>query len=136
MLMEFKGSHFPKDVILLCICYYLRYKLSLRDLEEIMRDRGIQVDHSTIGRWVAKYSPEIIRKAMYKKKAVGKRWRMDETYIKIRGNDAYLFRAVDKAGNTVDFYVSEKRDTEAALAFFNKAIDQNGRPELVNIDGS
>jgi len=101
-----------------------------------MRDRGIDVDHSTIGRWVTKYSPEIISKAMHKKKAVGKRWRMDETYIKIRGKDAYLFRAVDKAGNTVDFYVSEKRDTEAALAFFKKAIDQNGRPELVNIDGS
>jgi transposase-like protein len=110
--------------------------LSLRDLEEIMRDRGIDVDHSTIGRWVVKYSPEIIRKAMHKKKTAGKRWRMDETYIKIRGKDAYLFRAVDKAGNTVDFYVSEKRDTEASLAFFKKAIDQNGRPELVNIDGS
>jgi transposase-like protein len=85
---------------------------------------------------VAKYSPEIIRKAMHKKKAVGKRWRMDETYIKIRGKDADLFRAVDKAGNTVDFYVSEKRDTEAALAFFKKTIDQNGQPERVNIDGS
>jgi transposase-like protein len=72
-----------------------------------MRDRGIDVDHSTIGHRVVKYSPQIIRKAMHKKMTVGKRWRIDETYIKIRGKDAYLFRAVDKAGNTVDFYVSE-----------------------------
>ncbi|MBF0196535.1 MAG: IS6 family transposase [Planctomycetes bacterium] len=115
--MNYKGSHFPKDVILLCICYYLRYKLSLRDLEEIMRDRGIDVDHSTIGRWVLKYSPEIIRKAMHKKKTVGKRWRMDETYIKIRGKDAYLFRAVDKAGNTVDFYVSENGEFSTGSNF-------------------
>jgi len=106
----FKWKHFNKDIILLCVRWYLKYSLSYRDLEEMMLERGIDVAHSTILRWTHQYSPimeERIRKHI---KLTNDSWRMDETYIRIKGKNAYLYRAVDSSRNTIDFYVSERRD--------------------------
>src|SRR5579862_1383974 len=121
-----KRLHFPVDVILLCVRWYVAYSLSLRNLEEMMAERGIEVDHSTVHRWVIKLVP-LFEKALRKhKRPVGKSWRMDETYIKVRGQWKYLYRAVDKAGDTVDFLFWAHRDKAAALRYFEKAIGQHG----------
>src|SRR5882757_8965044 len=99
-----KRLHYPLDVILLCVRWYVAYSLSLRNLEEMMAERGFEVDHSSAHRWVIKLVP-LFEKAFRKhKRPVGKSWRMDETYVKMRGQWKYLYRAVDKAGNTVDFF--------------------------------
>lgn len=132
----FKGCHFPKPVILTCVRWYLRYKLSYRDIEEMMAERGVQVDHATINRWVVKFSPLLALRARRHKRPVGKSWRMDETYIKVRGDWKYLYRAVDKQGHTVDFLLTARRDTEAALRFLRRAVEHNGVPEKINIDKS
>ena len=134
--MQFSGSHFPKDVILTAVRWYLRYKLSYRDVEELIAERGITVDHSTINRWVVKYSPLLAAKGQQEKRRVGVSWRLDETYIKVRGQWKYLYRAVDKAGDTVDFLLTAKRDAKAALRFLRQAIANNGTPEKINIDKS
>jgi len=135
--INFKWRHFQKDIILLVVRWYLAYSLSYRDIEEIMLERGTNVDHSTINRWVIHYSPLLENKFRknYKRK-VGSSWRMDETYIKIKGVWHYLYRAVDKQGETVDFMLSAKRDEASAKTFFEKAIGSNGLPEKVNIDKS
>ncbi|MEM5373481.1 IS6 family transposase, partial [Paraburkholderia azotifigens] len=131
-----KRLHFPVDVILLCVRWYVAYSLSLRDLEEMIAEHGIEVDHSTVHRWVIKLVP-LFEKAFRKhKRPVGKSWRMDETYIKVRGQWKYLYRAVDKAGDTVDFLFRARRDKVAAQRYFEKAIDQNGAPETVTVDKS
>ncbi|CAE6965774.1 IS6 family transposase ISBmu21 [Paraburkholderia nemoris] len=131
-----KRRHFPVDVILLCVRWYVTYSLSLRDLEEMIAEHGIEVDHSTVHRWVIKLVP-LFEKAFRKhKRPVGKSWRMDETYIKVRGQWKYLYRALDKAGDTVDFLFRARRDKVAARRYFEKAIDQNGAPETVTIDKS
>jgi transposase-like protein len=131
-----KRLHFPVDVILLCVRWYVAYSLSLRDLEEMIAEHGIEVDHSTVHRWVIKLVP-LFEKAFRKhKRPVGKSWRMDETYIKVRGHWKYLYRAVDKAGDTVDFLFRARRDTVAARRYFEKAIDQNGALEIVTVDKS
>ena len=96
MSIDFKGSHYPKDVILHAVFFYVRYAVSYRDLEEIMAERGIQVDHATLNRWVVKYSPDIAKAAQMRKQPTAGSWRMDETYIKVKGKWAYLYRAVDK----------------------------------------
>ena len=117
--------------------WYLAYSLSYRDIEELALERGLKVDHSTIHRWVVEYSPQL--EASFRKRhkrRVGGSWRMDETYIKVKGKWMYLYRAVDKEGQTVDFMISEKRDESAARSFFVKAIDSNGTPEKVTIDKS
>ncbi|CDZ76819.1 Integrase core domain protein [Legionella massiliensis] len=117
--------------------WYLAYALSYRDIEELALERGLKVDHSTINLWVIEYAPlleETFRKRY--KRATGLSLRMDETYIKIKGQWMYLYRAVDKEGNTIDFMLSEKRDEAAARAFFFKAIGSNGVPEKVTIDKS
>jgi len=116
--------------------WYVAYALSYRDLEEMMTERGISVDHSTIQRWVVKYSPLLEQEFKKHKRPVGSSWRMDETYIKIKGQWKYLYRAVDKEGNTIDFLLTAKRDKKAALRFFKKAIGANGLPEKVNMDKS
>ena len=133
---HFKGYNFPKEIIKYGIYLYLRFSLSYRDIEELMEIRGVNIDHSNIQRWVVKFSPifENIFKA--KKKSVGKSWRMDETYIKVKGKWVYLYRAVDKDGNTIDFLLRKKRDKKAAKDFFIKAIKNSGIPEKVNIDKS
>ena len=132
----FKGCHFPSEVILETIRYYLAYKLSYREIEEIQRERGVNVDHATINRWVIKFAPVLEHKARAKKKPVSASWRMDETYIKVKGEWLYYYRAVDKFGNVIDYYLSSNRDEAAAKAFLNKAIAQHGLPEKVVIDGS
>jgi putative transposase len=136
-MISFKWRHFQKDIILLVVRWYLSYSLSYRDIEEMMLERGIHVDHSTINRWVVHYSPLLENEFRNNhKRKVGYSWRMDETYIKIKGKWHYLYRAVDKAGNTIDFMLSKKRDESAAKAFFTKAMGSNGLPEKVTIDKS
>ena len=136
-MIDFKGHRFEKNIILLCVRWYLAYPLSYRNLEEMMRERGIEVDHSNIYRWVQKFTPQLeasFRKG--KKRPVGKSWRMDETYIKIKGQWKYLYRAVDKNGQTIDFLLTAHRDKKAALRFFKKAVRQHGLPDKVTIDKS
>ncbi|PHM51657.1 IS6 family transposase [Xenorhabdus hominickii] len=132
----FKRLHYPTDIIAQCIRWYLAYALSLRNLEEMMAERGIAVDHSTLSRWVHRLVPLIIKRYRRSKPAVGHRWRMDETYIKIKGQWRYLYRAVDTDGNTVDFLLTAWRDKAAALRFFKKAMRQHGQPEVITIDKS
>ena len=134
--MKFSGRHFPKDIILTTIRWYLRYKLSYRDIEELIAERGIHVDHSTVNRWVVKYAPLLVAEAQHYKRSVGVSWRFDETYIKIRGQWKYLYRVVDKHGDTIDFLLTAKRDTKAALRFLRQAIRNNGTPVKINIDKS
>jgi transposase-like protein len=123
-------------VILLCVRWYVAYSLSLHNLEEMMAERGLEVDHSSVHRWVIKLVP-LFEKAFRKhKRPVGKSWRMDETYVKVRGQWKYLYRAVDKAGNTVDFLLRAHRDKAAAHRYFEKAIDRNGEPETITVDKS
>jgi putative transposase len=123
-------------VILLCVRWYVAWSLSLRNLEEMMAERGLEVDHSSVHRWVIKLVP-LFEKAFRKhKRPVGKSWRMDETYVKVRGQWKYLYRAVDTAGNTVDFLLRAHRDKAAARRYFEKAIDRNGEPETITVDKS
>ena len=134
--ISFKGRHFQKDMILQSVRCYLAYSLSYRDIEELMQERGFSVDHSTINRWVLHYSPQLEAAFRRKRKRAGNRWRMDETYIKVKGQWRYYYRAVDKQGQTIDFLLTAKRDKKAALRFLKKAINENNRPSLVNIDQS
>ena len=135
-MISFKGGHFPKDIILYAVFFYVRYGVSYRDLEEIMAERGVKVDHATLNRWVIDYSPLIAAEAKKRKRPVASSWRMDETYVKVKGQWVYLYRAVDKFGATIDFMVSEHRDEAAATAFFKQAIDANGFPSKVVMDKS
>lgn len=131
----FQRLHYPVDIIAQCVRWYLAYALSLRNLEEMMCERGIVVDHSTLHRWVIRLVP--LDKAFRRhKRAVGHRWRMDEPYIKVRGQWKYLYRAVDSMGQTIDFLLAARRDATAALRFFRKAIRHHGEPEMVTIDKS
>ena len=133
---RFKGCHFPNCIVLQAVYWYLRYALSYRDIEELIQERGVDVDHATLQRWVVKYTPIVEANFRKKKRTVGKSWRMDETYIKIKGQWYYLYRAVDKEGNTIDFLLTKKRDTKAAKRFLIKAIGSNGLPEKITIDKS
>ena len=134
--MKFPGRHFPKDVILTTVRWYLRYKLSYRDVEELIGERGLKVDHSTVNRWVIKYAPLLAAVARRRKRAVGLSWRLDETYIKVAGGWKYYYRAVDKEGNTIDFLLTAKRDSRAAFRFLRQAIRNNCTPVKINIDKS
>ncbi|WP_233849422.1 IS6 family transposase [Paraburkholderia sp. HD33-4] len=131
-----KRLHYPLDVILLCVRWYVAYSLSLRNLEEMMAERGFEVDHSSVHRWVIKLVPLFEKAFRRHKRPIGRSWRMDETYVKVRGQWKYLYRAVDKVGNTVDFLLRAHRDKAAARRYFEKAIDQNGAPETVTMDKS
>ena len=135
-MISFKGSQFPRDVILFAVYFYLRYSVSYRDLEEILAERGVTVDHTTLNRWVVKFSPLIAIGAQKRKRPTGKSWRMDETYIKVKGNWTYLYRAVDKFGKTLDFMLSKRRNEPAAMLFFAKALSTIGIPEKIVIDKS
>lgn len=132
----FKRLRYPTDVIAQCIRGYLAYALSLRNLEEMMAERGIEVDYSTLHRWVHRLVPLLDNAFLRHKLPVGRRWRMDETYIKIKGQWKYLYCAVDIRGQTIDFLLTAKRDTAAALRFFRKAIRHHGEPEVITIDKS
>ncbi|WP_027159813.1 IS6 family transposase [Methylobacter luteus] len=135
-MISFKGAHFPKEVILYAVFFYVRYAVSYRDLEEILAERGVKVDHATLNRWVVNYSPALALKAKNRKRAIATSWRMDESYIKVKGQWVYLYRAVDKFGDTIDFMLSERRDEAAATKFFKQAIDANGLPVKVVMDKS
>ncbi len=133
-LVSFKGAHYPKSVILYAVYFYVRFGVSYRDLEEIMAERGVAVDHATLKRWVEKYAGAITEEAHRRKAPAGRSWRMDETYVKVKGEWTYLCRAIDKEGKTLDFMLSERRNEAAATAFFMKAIGNNGWPDKVVID--
>jgi len=132
----FKHHRFPKSIILQAVYFKLRFTLSYRDVEGLLQIRGVEVDHSTIQRWVFKFSPEVEKNMNKRKRQVGSSWRMDETYIKVGGKDRYLYRAVDKFGNTVDFLLTKRRMKGSAQKFLNKAIGNNSKPRVINIDKS
>jgi transposase-like protein len=132
----FAGRHFEREVIILCVLWYLRYKLSFRDQVEMMSERGLNLAHTTILRWVRRYTPEFARCWNRFGRTAGRSWRVDETYIKVRGHWSYLYRAVDKAGQTIDFRLSRTRDVAAAKAFFKKAIRHERRSlHTITLDG-
>src|SRR5262245_13826681 len=116
--------------------WYVAYPLSYRHVDELMEERGVSVDHAPVQRWVVKYSPQLEEAFHHRKRSVGRRWRMDETYIRVKGEWRYLYRAVDKTGQTIDFLLTEHRDTEAARRFLTQAIHRHGVPETITIDGS
>ena len=135
-MLDFSGMRFPQEIILVCIRWYAAYSLSYRNLEEMMQERGVAVDHSTVNRWAIRFLPLLEKISRTHKRPVGVSWRMDETYIKVGGKWKYLYRAVDKEGDTIDFLLRAKRDKTAALRFFQTAMCANGDPEKVTIDKS
>ncbi len=132
----FKWRHFEPELILLCVRWYCRFQLSYRDLEEMMRERGFEVDHTTVWRWVQRYAPEINKRIRPHLKMSGTSYRVDETYIKVGKSCKYLYRAVDKEGQTIEFMLSAKRDISAAKRFFKKMMraDHRRLPLSINVD--
>jgi IS6 family transposase len=132
----FKWRHFQAEIILLCVRWYLRYALSYRDLEEIIHERGLSVDHTTIYRWVQRYAPELEKRCRPHLKTTNDSWRVDETYVKIKGTWMYLYRAIDSAGNTLEFHLSTTRDAQAAKYFFAKALGafHTVLPRVITVD--
>ena len=131
-----KRLHYPLEMILTCVPWYLTYPLSLRHVEEMMQERGVFVDHSTVHRRAIKVLPAMASVFRKRKRPVGSSWRMDETYIKLAGQWKYLYRAVERAGDTVDFLLTAKRDKAVARRFLERAINLHGVPEKVTIDKS
>src|ERR1700733_8305193 len=132
----FEGRHFDHEIIVPCVRWYLRFKLSFRDLVEMMAERNLSMAHTPIFGWVHNYDPEFERRSKRFARPAGSSWRVDETYVKVRGQWVYLYRAVDRAGNTVDFRLSPRRDVAAAKAFFRKAIKGQGPvPPSITLDG-
>jgi len=131
----FKGRHFDHEIIVLCVRWYLTIKLSSRDLVQMMAERGIVLAHTTILRWVQRYVPDFEKRWNHYARPVGDSWRVDETYIKVRGQWIYLYRAVDKEGRTADFLLSKRRDVAAAKRFFSRATRQHGAPRVITLDG-
>jgi transposase-like protein len=133
----FRGRHFEDVIVILCVRWYLRYSLSYRDLEEMMAERGLSVDHVTIWRWVQHYAPLLNQRLRRELRQPNRSWRVDETYVRVAGNWTYLYRAVDSAGDTIDFMLSPKRDLTAAKLFLGLALSGTGRirPRVMNVDG-
>ena len=128
----FRKRQFEPMIIVTCVRWYCRFSLSLRDLEELIAERGLAVYHTTIWRWVQRYGPEVHRRLRGNVKQKSSTWHMDETFVRISGRWLYLFRAVDSQGQTVDFYLSETRDREAAKRFLKKALaNSDNRPPRV-----
>src|ERR1700758_2807879 len=131
----FKGRHFDNEIIVLCVRWYLTFKLSSRDLVQMMAERGVVLAHTTILHWVQRYVPDFEKRWNHYARSVGDSWRVDETYLKVRGQWVYLYRAVDKEGRTVDFLLSKRRDVAAAKRFFSRAAKQCGAPRVITLDG-
>ena len=132
----FKWRHFQSEIILLCVRWYLRYPLSYRNLEEMMLERGLTVNHTTVYRWVQVYAPELDKRCRPHLKPTNDSWRVDETYLKVKDKWKYLYRAVDSEGNTLDFMLSAKRNAQAAKRFFRKVLKaaHNQEPRVINVD--
>jgi transposase-like protein len=132
----FKWRQFEPEVILLAVGWYLRFSLSYREVEELLADRGLHADHVTVWRWVQRYAPEMERRLRSRLKPTNDSWRVDETYIRVKGKWAYLYRAVDSTGATVDFLLSAKRDAAAAERFLAKALGgvNQPAPRVINTD--
>lgn len=137
-MIDFKGSHFNKEVIMIAVRWYLSYSLSYRDVEELLMERGYTVDHSTIQRWVRKYAAKLqeIFNKHHRKYSAYNSWRMDETYVKVKGKWCYLYRAIDKHGDTLEFMLSETRAESDARDFFERTMSKYGIPEKVTVDKS
>ena len=131
----FTGRHFDRLLIIQSVRWYITYKLSYRDVCELMAERGITLVHTTVMRWVQHYVPVFEKRFKKYARPTGSTWRVDETYIRVKGKWTYLYRAVDKQGRTVDFLLSEKRDKAAAKRFFMKAIGNNQAPAKITLDG-
>jgi transposase, IS6 family len=134
--IPFKWRHYQAEIILLCVRWYLRYPLSYRDLEEIMRERGLHIDHTTIYRWVQCYAPELEKRCRPHLKTTNDSWRVDETYIKVKKVWMYLYRAVDSRGNTLEFLFNPTRNAQAAKRFFAKALaaTHTNTPRVITVD--
>ncbi|RWS38079.1 IS6 family transposase [Bacillus mycoides] len=134
--VEFKWKHYQPDIILSTVRWYLRYSLSFRDLVEMMEERGLSIAHTTIMRWVHQYGPELDERVRRHLQSTNDSWRVDETYVKVKGQWLYLYRAVDSEGNTIDFYLSESRDKQAAKRFFKKALafSHVSKPRVITVD--
>ena len=134
---SFKWRHFQPEIILLTVRWYLRYALSFRDLEEMMTERGLSINHTTIYRWVQEYVPEIDKRSRPYLKQTNDSWRVDETYVKVKGQWMYLYRAVDSTEQTLDFYFSQRRTRRAAAKFFHKILTKRPNlaiPRVINVD--
>ncbi len=133
----FRGRHFEDQIVLLCVRWYLRYSLSYRDVQELMAERGLSLDHTTIWRWVKRYAPILNQRVRRELRRPNRSWRVDETYVRVTGNWTYLYRAVDSAGETVDFMLSPKRDLVAAKHFLQLALWRHSsvKPRVINVDG-
>ncbi len=133
---SFKWRHFAPDIILLCVRWYCRFQLSYRDVEEMIKERGLDVDHSTVFRWVQRYATEINKRICPHLKLSGASYRIDETYVKVGKSWKYLYRAVDREGQTIEFMLSAKRDTSAAKRFFKKVMraDHRRLPFSISVD--
>jgi transposase, IS6 family len=132
----FKWRQSEPEIILCAVRWYLRYSLSLRDVEELLVERGLSADHTTVWRWVQRYAPELEQRMRRHLKSTNKSWRVDETYIRIKGRWCYLYRAIDSAGATIDFLLSALRDTDAAKRLFRQALKDPGHPQprVINTD--
>jgi IS6 family transposase len=132
----FKWRHFEAEIILLCVRWYVGYALSYRDLEELLLERGLHIDHTTIYRWVQCYAPELDRRCRPHLKATTDSWRVDETSVKVKGTWVYLYRAVDSEGKTLEVLLSETRDAGTARRFFSKASGASHTivPRVITID--
>ncbi len=130
----FAGFRFPPEIIVLAVRWYLRFGLSYRDVEELLAERGIEVDHVTVFRWVQRFTPLLADAARPCRRSVGDRWYVDETYVKVAGWWRYVYRAVDQYGQIIDVYVSARRDTQAARQFFASALRVHGEPTEVVTD--
>ena len=134
----FKWRHFEPEIIVCAVRWYLRFSLSYRDVEELLLERGLPADHTTIWRWVQRYAPELNKRCRRELKPTNGSWRVDETYICQSGRWRYLYRAVDSTGATIDFWFSAERDAAAAKYFFQKALQAPGhpRPRVITVDGN
>jgi IS6 family transposase len=130
----FAGFRFPPDVIMVAVRWYLRYGLSYRDVEELLAERGIEVDHVTVYRWVQRFTPLVIDAARPCRHSPGDRWFADETYVKVAGRWVYLYRAIDQYGQVIDVLVSQKRDLAATRRFFIRALEHGSCPTEVSTD--